>query len=149
MIGRRAQEVGTLTSMLIALVLLSAVAYLGLGYLKGIATNYNVELNESEYTVFSTLDQTLNLTSNVTNEVIGQQGQAQDVDIITTLLTGAYSAVKLFFNLPSLYYGLISSGIQALGIPPESAGVLGAALTGITVILVLGAIIALVLKVRP
>lgn len=148
--NKKAQEVGSLGWMLIALLCVSAVATLGLDYIRGLSQNYDVPLNESEYLIFSSIGNPNSTISDISAQIIPEDPQqAGDINIIDIIISGGYGAIKLFFNIPVLFAELIQAGVYSIGLSSASAGVVASLLTGIVLILVLVAVIALILKVRP
>lgn len=135
--------------MLIALLLVTTVAYFLVGYLNGIAVNYGVPINESQYTVFAKFDEVNSTIGSLTDQFVSDDGeQIEDTDVISAMITSAYGLIKLVFNMPDLFYSLIVSGISALGIAPAQAGALAGLAVGVIVIMILFAAVALIMKVR-
>lgn len=148
--NKKAQEVGSLGWMLIALLCISAVATLGLDFIRGVSENYGVPLNESEYIIFSSVGSPNSTISDISAQIIPEDPQqAGDINIIDIIISGGYGAIKLFFNIPVLFAELIQAGVYSIGLSSASAGVVASLLTGIILVLVLVAVIALILKVRP
>lgn len=148
--SKKAQEMGTLGWMLIALLCISAVATLGLDYIHGLSQNYGMSLNESEYVIFSSVGNPNSTISDISSQIIPEDPQqAGSIDVIDILISGGYGAIKLFFNIPVLFAELIQAGVYSIGLSSASAGVVASLLTGIILVLVLVAVVALILKVRP
>ena len=148
--NKRGQEVGTLTNMLIVLLCVSAVAVLGFSYIQGLSTNYGVAVNESEYTVFNKLGEVNSTISDISSQLIPEDPQQEnDIDVISVLLSAAYGSIKLFLSIPSIWFSLIQSAIIALGLPASVGAVVATLSIGVIILLVIGAVIALLLKVRP
>lgn len=139
----------TIASLLIGLVLVSGATMLMLSYIGGLGVNYGVEVNDTEYTVFSQAQEINNITSQMTNQFVNEEGeQNEDTDIISIMITNAYGTIKLFFNLPQLYSNLIAAAFSSAGIPPAAAGVLSWMALSIITIIILFAAYEAVMKVR-
>lgn len=140
---------GTIASLMIALVLVAGASILMLNYIGGVGINYGVSVNESEYSIFSQTQEITNLTNQMTNQFVNEEGQQnEDTDIISIMITNAYGTIKLFFNIPGLYFNLVSAALNSMGVPPGVSGVLTWMALSIVVILILFAAYEAVMKVR-
>ena len=147
--NKRGQESGTLQNILLALLLSTTVAYFLVGYLNGVSENYDVNINESQYTVFQKFGEVNQTISELTGQFISDDGeQIEDTDVISAMITSAYGLIKLVFNIPDLFFSLVTSAIASLGIAPEQASTLTGLAVGVIVIMILFAAVALVMKVR-
>lgn len=148
--GKRGEEMGTLSKLLIGVLVFSTVAMLSHSYIVEVGRQYGVQVNDSEYErFFSGVNETLAVTQNVTADLEGSVGQSEDTSVVDVLLTGGYSAVKQFMAIPDIYFGLVTPSLEALGLSEGQASVVSVLLVGIIIIMVVGAVIALILKVRP
>lgn len=148
--SRKAQvSQSTVASLLIGLVIAAAVSILASSYITGVGANYGVSVNESQYSFFQVAQNITNVTSQMTNQFINEDGsQNEDTDIISIMITNAYGTIKLFFKIPALFQSLISGAITGLGIPSGVSNIIAWAAISIITIIILFAAYEAVMKVR-
>lgn len=148
--SRKAQvSQSTVASLLIGLVIAAAVSILASSYITGVGANYGVSVNESQYSFFQVAQNITNVTSQMTNQFINEDGsQNEDTDIISIMITNAYGTIKLFFKIPALFQSLISGAITGLGIPSGVSNIIAWAGISIITIIILFAAYEAVMKVR-
>ena len=139
----------TIAGLMIALVVVSGAAILLTSYIVGVATNYGVSVNESEFGFFNQTQRINNLTSEMTDQFVNENAaQTGLTDVISTMIGNAYATVKLFFRLPSFFSSLISAAFSSLGIPASVSGVLSWMLITVITIIILFAAYEAIMKVR-
>lgn len=142
-------QTGTMSGLMIGLVLLAGVSVLAGSYLSSVATNYGVTYNETSFYFLNKTQESTELLNSMTDQFVNEEGaQTTDTDIISLMITNAYSLVKLFFNLPGIYASLVSSALSSLGIPAGVSAVLGWMAISIITILILFAAYEAIMKVR-
>jgi hypothetical protein len=140
---------GTVGALMIGLILVAGASVLMLNYIGGVGINYGVSVNDSKYSVFSQSQEITNLTSQMNNQFVNEEGeQNEDTDIISIMITNAYGTIKLFFNLPGLYSNLIAAALNSMGVPPGVSSVLSWMALSIITVLILFAAYEAVMKVR-
>lgn len=148
--SRKAQvSQSTVASLVIGLVVAAAVSVLASSYITGVGVNYGVSVNESQYSFFQVAQNITNVTSQMTNQFINEDGtQNEDIDIISIMITNAYGTIKLFFKIPALFQSLITGAITGLGIPSGVSNIIYWASISIITIIILFAAFEAVMKVR-
>lgn len=147
--NNKAQSQSTIGSLLVALIVVSGVSLLALSYIGGVGANYGQDLNESKYAIFEQSQEITNITSQMTDQFVNEEGtQNEDTDIISVMITGAYGTIKLFFELPQLWNNFIQAAMVSIGIPSGVAGVLSWMALSVIVVMILFAAYEAVMKVR-
>lgn len=146
--NKRGQS-STIAGLMIALVIVSGAAILLSSYIAGVGTNYGVAINDSEFGFFNQTQAINNITSEMTNQFVNEEGeQTSFIDIINVMVGNAYNTVKLFFRLPVLFQNIISAALGSLGLPASVSGTLSWMLLTVITIVILFAAYEAIMKVR-
>jgi hypothetical protein len=147
--NKKGQESGTLQNLIIAALVIGAIAVLSMSYISSIGYSYNVTVNNSRYEVFNKFNETNTLLNDMAAPIIGSgAGSSADTDIISQIVSAAYSTIKLFSSIPEIYSNLVKAAIESMGIPSGVSSVLIGLSGAFIIAMILFAAIALIMKVR-
>jgi hypothetical protein len=141
-------ETGTLQNLIIALLVVSSVAVLSMGFIGGISTNYNVTYNSSQYTVFDKIGEINSTISDMSGKLLTDESQPGVTDVISQMITSGYGVIKLFGQIPSVFGSLIQSGMAGIGVDSAVSGVVSGLVFALITVFIIFAAIALIMKVN-
>lgn len=142
-------ETGTLQNLIIAILIVSSVAVLSMGFIGGISTNYNVTYNSSQYTVFDKIGEINSTISEMSSPLIGSESNQPGVtDVVSQMVTSGYGVIKLFGQIPSVFGSLIQSGMAGIGVDSAVSGVVSGLVFALITVFIIFAAIALIMKVN-
>ena len=144
--NKKGTESGDLQNIVVSLLVVCTVAVLATTYITQVGNKYSVTIqNSSTYASFQQFEQVDSNVQNLTEVFNNEQGkQTTVVDVISQMVQGAYSLIKLIFNLPVVANILIIQAGAAIGLPPIVVGLMEAMI----IVIILFAALALVMKVR-
>lgn len=141
----KAQESGTLQNLLVGAIVIGAFTVLSMTFISSLSVNYGVGMDENKYSVFNSFNETNTLITEMGQPIVGNSdAQPDSTSIIDTMVQAAYTSIKLFSSIPSIYVGLAKSAADALGLPGIVVSLVGAMI----IVMIIFAAIALIMKVR-
>ena len=141
-------ETGTLQNLIIALLVVSSIAVLSIGFIGGISTNYNVSYNSSQYSVFDNIGEINSTISDMSGKLLTDDSQPSVTDVVSQMITSGYGVIKLFGKIPSIFGSLVQSGLAGVGVEGTTSSVITGLVFALITVFIIFAAIALIMKVN-
>lgn len=111
-----------LNRFVVALVVFALVVVTGVLMSADVSDTYNVSMNDSSFNdvnedASDILDEMYETSDSQKDKLIGEDGDVEESSAWESMITGAYSAVRLLSGSFSLVGGVLTSVSQEIGIP--------------------------------